>query len=86
MEDSVKKFIVGRLEKKAKLPTDAILDSFNYIDTGFVDSLGIMRFVVDIETKFDVEITEADMESAEFRTIGGLTSLICSKLNCGSRK
>jgi len=86
MEDSVLQFVTRLIEKKAKLPPNADVEMFNYIDTGFVDSLGIMKFVVDIEAKFDIEITEDDMESTEFRTIGGLVSIIRRRIDAGTEK
>lgn len=80
MSDSVKKFVIQLIEKKTKLAKDADLDSFNYIDTGYVDSLGIIKFVVDIESRFDIEISDDDIESPGFRTVGGIVSIISSKI------
>lgn len=79
MENSVRQFVLGLIEKKAKLPKACDVDSFNYIDSGHVDSIGIIKFVVEIESKYDIEISEADMESPEFKTVGGLVSIIGKK-------
>lgn len=74
--DSIRQFIVRLIEKKAKLPPEIDVDSYNYIDTGYVDSLGIIKFVVDIESEFNIEISDVDIESSDFRTIGGLVSIV----------
>ena len=76
----IRAFVLKLIEKKAKLPKDADVDTFNYIDTGYVDSLGIMKFVLDIEAEYDIEITDDDMTSDRFRTVGGIISLIEEKL------
>jgi D-alanine--poly(phosphoribitol) ligase subunit 2 len=81
MSDSVNKFVVQLIEKKTRLPKDIDIDKFNYVDTGYVDSLGIIKFIVEIESHFDIEITDTDIESPEFRTIGGIASIISNKIS-----
>lgn len=80
MTDSITQFVIGLIEKKGKLPQNEDILAFNYIDSGYVDSIGIIKFVVEIEAKYEIEITEADIESNEFRTIGGLISIINKKI------
>lgn len=53
---------------------------FNYIDSGYVDSIAVVKFVIEIEAKFDIEISEEDMMSPQFRTVGGLVAIIETKL------
>lgn len=79
MADSARQFVLRLIEKEAKLPRDIDIDLFNYIDTGYVDSIGIIEFLVEIEFEFNIEISEADIESLEFRTVGGLVSIINRK-------
>ena len=80
MTDSGRQFVLRLIEKKAKLPTDSDVDAFNYIDAGYIDSLGIIKFIREIESKYDIEISDSDMESSGFRTVGGLVSLINRKM------
>ena len=80
MKDSIRDFVLRLIGKKAKLPQQVDVESFNYIDSGYVDSMGIIKFVVDIESEFDIELSEADIESPEFRTVGGLVFLITKKM------
>ena len=76
----IKEFIINYIEKKGKLPEGINLDEFNYIETGYVDSIGIMKFIVEIEKEFDIEISDDDMISPEFKTIGGLIGIIKGKV------
>ncbi len=77
--EEIKDFILKYISKKGKLPKDIDVDKFNYIDTGYIDSMGLIKFVVELEQKFDVQITDDDMILPEFRTIGGLVESIKRK-------
>lgn len=79
MSEEIKQFIVKYISKKGKLPQDINLDEFNYIDTGYVDSMGILKFVVELEQEFGIEICDDDIMLSEFKTIGGLVKLIEDK-------
>ncbi len=77
--DRIRELVVGFLEKKSKLPATSNPDAFNYVDSGHIDSMGIMNFIVSLESEFGIEITEADMESPAFRTVGGIVALVAAK-------
>ncbi len=80
MNHEILQYVSGLIQKKGKLPVGSNLAEFNYIDSGYVDSIAIIKFVLDIEAKFEIEISEEDMLSPQFRTIGGLVRLIESKI------
>jgi len=79
VSEKIKQFIVKYLSKKGKLPKDINIDEFNYIDTGYVDSMGLLKFVVELEQEFDIQISDDDIMSPGFKIIGGLISLINKK-------
>jgi acyl carrier protein len=81
MREKIKKFVINYIEKRGKLPENINLDEFNYIETGYVDSMGIIKFIVELEKEFDIEIKDDDMLSPKFKTIGGLIELIEGKIN-----
>lgn len=83
MSMDVKGYILAYISKKQKLIEDANLDSFDYIKSGYVDSMGIFMFTVEMEEEFGIAFTDDEIASDEFRTIGGLTSIIEKKL-CNS--
>ncbi|NTW99190.1 MAG: acyl carrier protein [Geobacteraceae bacterium] len=85
MTDSIRQFVVKSIQKKSKLPKGVDVDSFNYIDSGYVDSLGIIKFVAEIESTYDIEISDSEIESSEFRTVGGLVSIITRKSASGDK-
>lgn len=81
MPDNIQEFILKQIEKKGKLPDNIDINTFNYIDSGYIDSMAIIKFAVELESKFDIEITDDDIISKDFKTVGGLVSLIKRKQN-----
>lgn len=79
MAEKIQEFIIKYLSKKGKLPKNINIEEFNYIDTGYVDSMGLLKFVVELEQEFDVEISDNDIILPEFKTIGGLVKIIEDK-------
>jgi acyl carrier protein len=80
--ERVRPFILRYVQKKAKLPQGIDLGCFDYIDAGYVDSMGIIKFVMDIESEFDIVITDEELNSYNFRTVDGVIALIEGKLLC----
>ncbi|HNV69526.1 MAG TPA: acyl carrier protein [Candidatus Ozemobacteraceae bacterium] len=80
MQDRVLTFLRKQLEKKAPLPPESTLPAYRYLDRGHVDSLGLIKFIFEIEEEFQIQLTPEDTQSDEFRTIGGLAAMIRGKL------
>lgn len=76
MNDAILAFVLKKIQKKGKIPDTTSCLAFDYRRTGYIDSIGIMKFVLEIEAEFEIEISEADMESPAFNTIGGLVAII----------
>lgn len=80
MIETIKHFIIEELEKKQTLPPNININEYRFLDEGHIDSLASMAFILRIEDEFNVELSQADMISEEFRTVGGLSSIINEKL------
>ena len=83
MLDRVREFVIKAIEKKSRLPAGCDVDTFNYIDSGYVDSIAIIKFILELEDEFKIDIPTDAVESAEFRTIGGLVRIIESRIKHG---
>ena len=75
----IKEFVVDYIERKGSIPIDCDIDSFNYVKSGHIDSMGVFKFLIDIESEFGIEMSDDDLLSQEFMTIGGLVSIISRK-------
>lgn len=80
MINKIRAYIVNELEKKSPLPKDVDINEYDYLSSGHIDSMGIIKFIMNIEEKYDIELTDEDIQSGEFRTIGGIAYLINKKL------
>lgn len=80
MHQQILEFVSSLIQRKGKLPEGCDVPAFDFIDSGYVDSLAMIKFVLEIEEKYDISLSEEDMLDPRFRTIGGLASIIESKL------
>jgi D-alanine--poly(phosphoribitol) ligase subunit 2 len=78
VHDDIRQFVLALLQKKARLP--AGFDDFtDFVTAGIVDSIGIIKFVLQLESRFEIEILDSDIESPAFRTVRGLVEMIGRK-------
>ena len=71
------KKLLKRIEKKYLKD----IDNFNFITSGHVDSIEILKFNFEIENKFKIIIKPSETVSKNFGTIKGLRSIILKKLS-----
>jgi len=67
------------LFRRGDLP-DTITYDFDFVKAGLIDSLSLLRFVLELEEEFNIELTNEDIVRPEFKTFGGLCSIIERKL------
>ena len=60
--EEIKEFIVDYIQREYTLPADMDVMELNYIESGYIDSLGFVQFVALIEEEFDIEIPDEDAE------------------------
>ena len=56
------------------------IDKFNFISTGHIDSIEILKFNLEIEDKFQISIKPNETLTKNYGTIRGLRSMIIKKL------
>lgn len=77
---NVNSYIYSLIEKKSKIKDDSDRDQINYIEEGYIDSFGLIQFILDIEEKFSIEFSEEEMQSKEFRIVGELIKMVEDKI------
>lgn len=78
--EKIRKTILEFIEREYKLPKDVDYDQFDFVESGYVDSMGLVQFVAILEDEFDIEFSKEELLSSKFRTIGGLESIIKAKI------
>ena len=66
-----KKDLIKMLNKFGKIDT-SVKDSYNFIESGFIDSLNILRFIGDFEKKYKIILDNEFTSSKKFGEIGYL--------------
>ncbi|MNJ68287.1 acyl carrier protein [compost metagenome] len=76
----IEDFILRALQKKYTIDQSIDLKTLNYVEGGYVDSLGIIQFVCEIEDEFDINFSDEELASPSFQIVGELIKLIESKI------
>jgi acyl carrier protein len=76
-DSKVRDAVVTHLRTKGEVPEDeAKQRSFEYLEKGLLDSFGIIEMITEFEGRFEIQFSPEDLQSLEFRTIGGLVDMI----------
>ncbi len=78
--NEITQYLVEQLRQRNGALPEQGLGELDYIEHGYIDSMGIIKFVLDIEQAYGIEVSEDDLQSDAFRTINGLAALIAGKL------
>lgn len=62
--------------KKITFKNKKKLLNLRYLDIGYIDSLKLMSFIIDLENNFKIKISSKDTESENFRSVKGLITII----------
>ncbi|MBR6125157.1 acyl carrier protein [Candidatus Saccharibacteria bacterium] len=79
--EKIRQTILDFVEREYKLPENVDYETFDFVEKGFVDSMGMVQFVAILEDEFDIEFSADELLSNDFRTVGGLEKLIQKKVN-----
>jgi acyl carrier protein len=73
-----KKAVLSFLSCKGEIPGTTEQEKFDYtyLDTGFIDSMELVELVMELESRFEIKFPVEDMQSNEFKTVGGLIGIV----------
>ncbi|MDA7429492.1 acyl carrier protein [Primorskyibacter aestuariivivens] len=61
------------------IPADRLTPELDLIETGIVDSLGVLKLIAFLEGEYDLTITPDELDADLYRSIGQIEELIASK-------
>lgn len=76
----VKEYILELLQKNYTIDDDVDVDNLNFIEEGYVTSLGLIQFIIDLEEKFKIKFTDDELYSEDLKVVGKLVDLIEKKM------
>lgn len=80
MQD-VKEFVTEYIQREYTVPEDKDIMALNFIEEGYIDSMGYIQFISTIEDEFGIEFEVEDIENPDMRIVGNLIEFITNKLN-----
>ena len=75
-----REFILEKLQREYSFKEGMDPDAVNYIEEGYMDSLGLLQFIGEMEDEFGIEFTDEELESGSFRIVGELIAMVEKKL------
>lgn len=79
--DKIKTFILDYIQREYTIPEGTDIDNFDYVASGYVDSLGFIQFIAVLEDEFAIQFTDEEMESEDIKVVGKLAEMIARKQN-----
>lgn len=79
MNSKVKEFVLDYLQREYTIECDDIM-SLNYVETGYVDSLGLVSFIAIIEDEFGIEFTDEELQDPGFKVVRKLIDIVSEKI------
>ena len=77
---NIKKFVTEYIQREYTVPEDVDIMTLNYIEAGYIDSMGFIQFVSTIEDEFDIEFEVEDIENPDMKIVGKLIDFISAKV------
>ena len=77
---NVKERVLDYIQREYRLPENIDVDSFNFVKTGYVDSIGIIQFIVLLEEEFGIEFSDEELSDVQYQVIGEFVKLIENKI------
>ena len=73
-----KDLVFELIERRSSIPLSIEAErlAFPYLDSGLIDSLGLVELIAEIEEKCGILFQPEHLQSDEFLTIGGLIAII----------
>lgn len=76
----VREYVLDALQREYSFKEGVDIDKINYVEEGYMDSLGLLRFIGELEDEFSIEFTDEELFSSSFRVVGELISMIEEKV------
>lgn len=78
--NNVKEFVTEYIQREYTVADDIDIMSLNYVESGYIDSLGLIQFISTIEDEFGIEFEDEDLENPDIKVVGKLIEMIQKKV------
>jgi len=78
--EKVKKFIVDYIQREYTISEDIDIMELNYVEAGYIDSLGMIQFIAVIEDEFGISFSDDELADPDIKVVGKLINMVVKKL------
>lgn len=76
----IKKYIIEYLQREYKIDDSVDIGKLNYLSSGYVNSIDLIKFFSELEEKFNFEFSEDDYNNPKIFIVEELVRLINDKI------
>ena len=76
----IRDFIIDYLQREYSFPEGTDIDDLDYVETGYVDSMGMIQFIATLEDEFGITFTDDDLVDPDIKVVGKLVKMIEKKI------
>ena len=76
----VKEFVTEYIQREYTVAEDVDIMTLNYIEAGYIDSMGLIQFIATLEDEFGIAFSDEDMQNPNIRIVGKLIEMITNKM------
>lgn len=75
-----KEYILNALQREYTFKSGVDVETIDFVEEGYLNSLAIIQFVVELEDEFNIEFSEEELNDPDFRVVGKLVELVEKKV------
>ena len=76
----IEEFIAEYIQREYTIADDEDILSLDYMEAGYIDSMGLLQFVATLEDEFGIEFTDEELAGCEIKVVGSLAKMIEGKM------
>lgn len=81
--DNVREFVIDYIQREYTISDDIDIMNLNFVEEGYVDSLGLVQFIYTLEDEFGIFFSDEDLQNPDIKLIGKLIAIVESKMGDG---
>lgn len=78
--ENVKDFIIEYIQREYTIPDDINIINLNFVEEGYVDSLGLVQFIYTLEDEFSISFSDEDLQNPDIKVVGKLIAIVEAKM------
>lgn len=81
--ENVKEFVIDYIQREYTIPDGVDIINLNFVEEGYVDSIGLVQFIYTIEDEFGISFSDDDLQNPDIKVVGKLITFIEAKMEAG---